>query len=1212
MFDTVKEHLAPKTFGFVPYICSIIRFLCGLAFTGIAIDVKDKEADKFTCYVSPKSTLIYKTQVDKACFSKYQQDYNAPLRFYIFVLLSVWFPLIVAVVYSLWVRRRVEQVDKTLNETQTDSDADNQVHINVFRSYFIHLALRALCGVLFAVLQHVLLFPRGFDSKFDCSLPPTVKLSPKNTSVSQLNNTASIPCENTSDKHTIWLIISFFNSVFAFVIFLEIIYLCRQFPVCKYITGKKCDIEFIVVHLLQKKYKHDEPELTSVSTNLPQEDGSSNLIQKPPNSSNVRQRFVSSKTQPGSVSSNVHQKSGSSDVQPESISVSSNLQQSVNNYKRQVLLSLGSHSTGLNLGTNSKDDFDKLYISLIVQTERALHKFSKHMERHEIYDVYMKVPRHSIHLEEIKDLFYPNEDTKQKYPHKILVIGRPGIGKTVLTEKILLDWSSELDRFYHDKIAFYFRFRWFNGNQIPVTLKTFLSNGTQLSNEKFQEIYEEITKHPEKAILIFDGLDEFNSDLDCPNDWPPPNDPDSPMSAISLFRKLISGHLLTEATVVVTSRPTANQFYSKFKLDRTVEIIGFTEARIEEYITKFCQSHNRDDLKPKIWNHIQSSSDLLNSCYIPVNCWIVVTILLESLKDPQNEIDALPTTLTDLYLAAVTHFDQEHFQKFDRHSSEEATKKLQYLAFKGIEAMQLIFDNALFDEEMKQSGLLNSLSNPYSQVQTQFCFIHLTIQEFLAAKHVIESFHPVEIKEFISSHINSGKWHLVLQFIAGLLGKQIKMLKKDRCEVKNCVLAFAKSFEFTSEDGVFNVNESYTSLLIMKCLREVEDEEIVREACKTTAINDIVRLEEGFGLDEVVGPVKLSSSDWSAVFLVCKHMKNLKKLNLWRTKLSEECYLALLRLLEQRCIEELVLDKSPFGTKGNIFKSLLESKCSLNHKHSKLVKLSLFRHDVTGEILSAMCEFFRNGHGICLKELTLCQCEISSHQLSIFCKVLDDKLCPHLTYLNFRGNDIADEGLTELCRTLTKQKLLKLTELVLSGCSLTNECVPALCELLTNECCNLIDLTLEGNPGIEDEGLHILCKDALTKEHCKLERLDLQGCSLTDECIPDLGKTLQDEHCKLTWLKLSENKITDKGLHMLCELALTKEHCKLVELDLSYCSLTDDCIPDLGKTLQDEHCKLKKLYLHGNKFTEKGKKSICEIAAYEHCKTRGLEIHTRW
>ena len=831
-------------------------------------------------------------------------------------------------------------------------------------------------------------------------------------------------------------------------------------------------------------------------------------------------------------------------------------------------------STGLNLGTRSKDDFDELYINLVIHTERAPHKFSKHMERHEIYDVYMKVPRNSICLKDIKDLFYPNKDTKWEFPRNILVVGRPGIGKTVLTEKIMSDWASGVYEFYHDKITFYFKFRWFNAKDMKdMTLKTFLRNGTQLSDEKFEKICEEITKYPGKVILIFDGLDEFNSDSDCLNDLPPPNDPDFPMSPISLFSKLIYGHFLPEATVVVTSRPTATKFYSKFNFDRTVEIIGFTEDRIEEYVTKFCHSHDRDDLKPKIWNHIESSSDLLNSCYIPVNCWIVVTILFERVQaDPANEIESLPTTLTDLYQAAVTHLDENHFRKVGGQSSEEAIKKLQSLAFKGIGPMQLIFDSKLFDEQMKQSGLLNSLSNPHSQAQTQFCFIHLTIQEFLAARHVMETFSPEKIEKFIFSHIKSSKWHLVLQFIAGLLGKEIKMFHKDR--YKDCVLAFAKSFKLTSMDGEFDVKENYTSLLIMKCLREVEDEEIVKEACGTTAINDIV------GVDHRYGPVTLTSSDWSAVFLVCKHMKNLKKLDLGHLDdLSEESYLEVLRLLEQRCVEELSLNRPLSGTTRNIFKTLMESKCSLNHEHSKLIKLNISGHYVTDEILSTMCEFFRNEHAICLKELSLFDCEISSRELSIFCEVLDNKLCPELTFLDLGFDKIADEGLTKLCKTLTKQKLLKLTMLNLCYCSLTNECVPALCELLRNECCNLIDLTLGGNPGINDEGLRILCEHALTNEHCKLERLDLGGCSLTDDCLPELCNALQHEHCKLE------------------------------ELDLRFCLLTDDCLPELCNALQHEHCRLNELNLSGNKFTKKGKKSIHQIETHEHCQARGLEIH---
>ena len=125
---------------------------------------------------------------------------------------------------------------------------------------------------------------------------------------------------------------------------------------------------------------------------------------------------------------------------------------------------------------------------------------------------------------------------------------------------------------------------------------------------------------------------------------------------------------------------------------------------------------------------------------------------------------------------------------------------------------------------------------------------------------------------------------------------------------------------------------------------------------------------------------------------------------------------------------------------------------------------------------------------------------------------------------------------------------------------------------------------------------------------CKLTKLNLDACSLTDQCVPSLCKALQDERCQLTDLLLRCNAIGDKGVGMLFEDALTKEHCKLTELNLSACSLTDECIPSLCKALQDGQCVLTELLLVGNNFTENGKKLLCDTMNYESCKARDLQI----
>ena len=781
MITVMRDYLTPHMFSNWAYVWSILHFFCATIFSSIALDLKKEGSEKFICHLS--------RQVDDLCFSRYQQSYDSPVPFHIFMIFSIWFPLGTALIYSLAVQKRVKEVESR-NRRENEGIGEDQARIRgtfyVFYFYFSHLIIRFLSGILFTLLQHAVFFPNGFESEFRCNISQAMFTSKNatNISVSHLNSTI-VACENVtaSHKQLCWTVLSALNLGFTLAILFEIYRLLT--------TGWRSDTEFIIVFLYGRQYIYPNVDPTIVDDCIEYYKGQ---ISRP------------SRPKPT----------------PEDLTV---------------------------------------YVHPIIQINQVKLRFSKNMERQDIFNVFMKVPPDSVCLEDVKDLFHPGQDTKGNVPLRILAVGRPGIGKTVLTDKIMRDWASRINEVYYGKIAIVFKLKWFNSNEMKhVDLKTFLRYGTGLSNEKFEKIYEDLIENPEKAFLIFDGLDESNCNVGCLDELQPPDDPNVCMSATSLFIKLISGQFLQGATVLVTSRPTAIEFYSRFTFDRTVEITGFTSVKIEEYVRKFCEDHNKSDLHPKVWNHIKSSSDLLHLCYIPVNCYIVTSILFECVSDPGNDSGAIPTTLTELYLAAITHFDKHH-SKMDTACYEKAMKKLQLLAFRGINDGRLVFDNELFDKQMKNSGLLHKLSNPYSLVQIQYCFIHLTIQEFLAARHVTEKFTSEEIQKFIASHIHSGKWHLVLQFVAGLLRKKVSV-HSETCYT-DCVMAFAGSVVVMNGELSFR---HYRSRFVLKCLREFGDEIIVRKVCapETTGYEEDINHEATIQQGSSLSLSRLASCNWAA------------------------------------------------------------------------------------------------------------------------------------------------------------------------------------------------------------------------------------------------------------------------------------------------------------------------------------------------------------
>ncbi len=1088
-------------------------------------------------------------------------------------MLSYGSVIAVSVVYSLAVGNHIDETERysrRTDESQTGNEPGRKTFY-VFYFYFIHLVVRSMLGILFTILQHIL-YPSGFHSQFSCVYPELRQAdnnitAVKNTNIIQLN--VMCTASSAQDEQFWGTFVSTSNVIFAIITLLEVIYLIGyRYQFSYYFNAQtdnawSCDSQFITEYFFRKQYVLENTEFTGVDNCTPR----------------------------------------SSDI-----------------YKQKVLRD--SLTSDINYGLCKS--LDDMFIEVVIQTGQASPKFEKPIQRHEMYDVYMKVPAHSICLEEIKDLFYPEKDTDGKFPQTILALGRPGIGKTVLSRKIRCDWAKGDVEFYHGKIAFFFKFRWFGFEKLQnITLKKFLQFGTELSEDQFESIFGEIWENPQNAILIFDGLDECGCDSEKFKNLQDEarmftSDPSCPMSAMFLFIKIMSGDMLPGATVLVTSRPTALDISSKLKFDRTVEIIGFTSDKIEKYVEQFCANNNKTDLKLKIWSHIESLSELKNLCYIPVNCFIVCVSLSQCLDDSKEH---LPTTLSELYEVALNYFKKHHDRNQDKECYENVLlKKLQQLAFNGMKNDTLVFPGQLVDKEMKESGLLHCLSNPIFEIQTQVCFIHLTVQEFLAAKHILKTKKCKKIEAFISSHVKIGKWHLVLQFLAGLLGRQMKISDQYR----SCVSIFAGSFALTVDYVCFLEADQ---ILLMKCLRETEDEDIAKETAASSALKDVTIIHSPLNNT-------LSPSDWAAVAFVCKHLSNLTRFLV--EKNTSHCYEAT-RLLKERCIECVGFLVSDLGDLGleHLLSALMKSECHVNNQHSKLTELTLRGNGITDSGVLHLTKFLKSSHGSCIKKLDLAINQITPCGIAKLCEVLGNEVCGQLTQLHLSHNVIGDDGVGILCEALV-EKQFKLKTLCLSRCSLTSECIPWLAKVFSDEHCEITHLSLSGNK-LRNDGVRKLCRALLIVQR-NLAELNLSRCSLTHKCTTALLEALGSGCCGLEKLLLDDNEIGDEGVAMLC-CAVRKDQCKLTMLSIRYCALTDKCMPSLCRALGDVRCRLTTLHLGDNAFsdehllllsdtlrlqhcclkfldfsaedddvTEVGKRLLKDIEKSEYCKARGLKI----
>ena len=376
-------------------------------------------------------------------------------------------------------------------------------------------------------------------------------------------------------------------------------------------------------------------------------------------------------------------------------------------------------------------------------------------------------------------------------------MGRPGIGKTLLTKKLLLEWKEEASKFWRDKIVILIQFRDFNDGKTSLLKMLEHAYGLNVSRAYINLIFEYICFVPSNAVFIFDGLDELKRDKNSFVAETSLNDPNQEADILQIFEKMVKGQLLTGVTVLTTSRPTAGHIYKRLLFDHEVEILGFHKEQIKNYVETFCRYD--DDKSKRLWKHIKQSPEYLSLSYIPVNCYIICLTLKEAMDaDEQEEVGEeyfqsnVPRTITELYKRAINVLLFKHHNKHKVKGIPEAKDYmigklpehfqndldcLKKTATKGMLENNLVFKFDSNDEcvELKDCGLINDLEVKRGDF---FSFLHLTIQEFLAAQHVVDDMEHVE--EFLIHHINDPKWHLVIQFVAGLIGDKIKELQLDR------------------------------------------------------------------------------------------------------------------------------------------------------------------------------------------------------------------------------------------------------------------------------------------------------------------------------------------------------------------------------------------------------------------------------------------------
>ena len=776
-------------------------------------------------------------------------------------------------------------------------------------------------------------------------------------------------------------------------------------------------------------------------------------------------------------------------------------------------------------GDSHDRTMDEIYVNVAIHEGRDRHYFADPRRWKQLKE----------YLPDAKDCKFEKPENILDESHtNVLVVGRPGIGKTSLSTKMIRLWASG-KAFHVFDVVFLVKFKRFNC-KAKFNLRELLA-GAETIQRLDDSVWEFVQTESTKVLLIFDGLDEYSrkKEINTPEDYN--NDVEEKMPVSVLYKKLAAGELLRGASILTTTRPTAVKYVADVRFHRTVEILGFTSENVEEYVEKF--SRGIPGAKEKILGHIKSNINLFSLSYIPVNCFLICHCFLQIILSESSQ--ALPTKMTDIYKMTVKMFlfnhnregfSQEELQKlksthmyapFEEFPEEfqKLFKRLGEIAFKGIKEER--HSESCEVSGLEDCGLLHQLPDLKPKAfddppKSQFCFTHQTWQEFFAAKHLVDTETDEGIERFVCKHIKDGTWQVVLQFVAGLLKNStdifIKLLPKSTEKIN---YLFSKRVELTSWPAT--KEDKDLAVQICNCLYEINDE-------KQPLLQNKVR-EIKFNAVELSG-CSLAPIDVAAVLHFLENAEEVLYINLFNTNLGDLGANEVKKFVVNRGhkLKWLILICNKLT--DNAVKDFAEA---LQHRNCKLESLVLSYNDFTDNAAKDFAAALK--HSNCKLKLLHFHCiKFTDKAAQDFAAALKHSNCK-LESLDLAGRKLTDKAAQDLAAAL-KHSNRRLKSLDLIGIKFTDKAAQHLAAALKHSNCGLKSLSVRMNNFGDNAAKDFAA--ALKHRNCQLESLDLSDNKFNDKAAKEFAAALMHSNCELKWLNLCCNNFTKKGHQYLTDV----------------------------------------------------------------------------